>query len=81
MLDEGLDDALLKSAMKEIVSELLAKPAKILYTHSKVKGDDLIPTPKATSSSSPGKVEADFSKEYKCYGLVPKDPLLLKHRV
>lgn len=74
MLDDKLDDALLKDSVREIVSELLAKPAKILYTLTKVRTDDLIPKPKVcTATAGLGKAEPDFSKEYKTYGLVPKD--------
>eukprot|EP00975_Prorocentrum_lima_P053724 11273692-Prorocentrum_lima.AAC.1 len=79
MLDEGLDDPALKSAMKEIVAELLNKPAKILFCHAKVTSDDLIPKARASSSCIEVKGDADFHKEYHTYGLVPKEPLLLKH--
>ena len=34
MLDDKLDDALLKDSVREIVCELHAKPEKILYTLS-----------------------------------------------
>ena len=74
MLDDKLDDALLKDCVREIVAELLAKPEKILYTLTKVRTDDLIPKPKVSTATGHGsKAEPDFSKEYKTYGLVPKD--------
>eukprot|EP00975_Prorocentrum_lima_P070697 12933614-Prorocentrum_lima.AAC.1 len=62
--------------MTEIVSELLNKPAKILYCHNKVLGEDLLPKAKASPSSIEVKVDADFCKEYHTYGIVPKEPLL-----
>eukprot|EP00975_Prorocentrum_lima_P014731 3125362-Prorocentrum_lima.AAC.1 len=67
--------------MTEIVSELLNKPAKILYCHRKVHSEDLLPQAKASPSIMEVKVDADFCKDYHTYGLVPKEPLLLKHRV
>jgi len=74
MLDDQLDDALLKDCVREIVAELLAKPEKILYTLTKVRTDDLIPKPKVSTATGHGsKADPDFSKEYKTYGLVPKD--------